>query len=566
MPEQFATDGDLEGCGWKILRDEVEGLERRHRHFWRLVGPPDGAAKVYIHANTRENMRRAAAMRVFTRKNRIDLKVGAANAQRYIKPWLELARQAKRRLRPHRWSEEEVLAALPPAKRPRYAKAHVVTRRRGLRRRDFYNQGMVKHDKAQRVKGKPDRPRAIQFMGPRGGLALARHVKPFEHWFIGTKGPKRAGLGRTRLMAKGLTQRGQAELLYAKMRQFCRPRVYSMDASSFDCHCRRFVLRCVHLMYKAFLGPDAEVAWISKQTLTNVVFGTGGFTYKVDGRRMSGHMDTGVGNAVIALMLTTGIMADLGVAKFDVLNNGDDQLLIVEEGTLDVAAFNTAFRAVGFEMKAELCATVHEAEFCRAKVVECFDGPRFVRLPMRALATMFTSHEHYGGRDALAYVKATALCSAYVHRGEPMMGPLASKVLDLVKGYPLPGDWARHDGVAYKLAGVDPSPALQQLCKPVQPSGITRMQFHLAFGITPGEQAAYERAVQSLTLADIDPARCRNVGHPVRNVGPHDLDWGDDAGHRRSLPTGSGHIANPPWAAATRLDVKAMGARTARSW
>jgi len=112
--------------------------------------------------------------------------------------------------------------------------------------------------------------------------------------------------------------------------------------------------------------------------LTNHCYGyckDGKLRYKVDGCRMSGDMNTGIGNCILMCLMIRACMKSLGVPKYSLANNGDDCVLMFDRRYLPVVQrdLRPFFVNLGFSIICEEPVyEVEHIEFCQQHPV--FDG------------------------------------------------------------------------------------------------------------------------------------------------------------------------------------------------
>ncbi len=295
-----------------------------------------------------------------------------------------VARHMKRHLRPTIKVPDQKLADwFTGARRKRYALALERARCTGVTRKDAAISLFVKCEKLNpNAKVNPD-PRAIQFRGYRYGAVLATYLKPMEHQLYNFQG---GGIfPRGRLIGKGLSSVGRAQLIVQKWRSFVNPVAVSIDASRFDKHVSLEVLRIEHSIYLK-MNPSPELQRLLSYQLRNVGRSREGMRYKTRGRRMSGDMNTALGNCIIMVLM---VAAWCRGRKYDILDDGDDCLVFLEKADLTwaIASVGPAFLEFGMEVKVEAIAyEIEEIEWCQSRPVQV--GPeewRMVRNPSKVL-------------------------------------------------------------------------------------------------------------------------------------------------------------------------------------
>lgn len=431
------------------------------------------------------------------------------------------------------WTFDEFIQRQPPSKRRLYSGALEVYKAVGVRPRDTNVRMFVKAEKmdAARTKlerlesrpgdltqrhlgwGQPDAgdiillPRAIQHRSPVFNLAVGVWLKPMEKLFYAAKSWGAQVREPSRLIAKGLNQTQRAQLLIHKLDQFTQPVVVTMDASSFDAHVSVAHLKLVHGLYRRLSKADDFLALLGVQ-LNCSGLSNNGLSYGLRGKRCSGDMDTALGNCIVMIAAVQACMVEMDVNKYELLNDGDDCLLVVEErvvGGAFVDDLRASMLCAGFQCKAEICyrtgSMLEDITFCRSKPVNYGTHYCFVRDAARALSTFLVSHKNYGQRNALSYIKDKAVCELAVSAGLPIHQALAVRVLEVLgtvrhsKGW-----WEAPEAIRARLEVRRPELVK---AKPVQ--SCTRFSYARAFGVDLAEQLRCEAYYTALVLSDFNP-------------------------------------------------------------
>jgi hypothetical protein len=354
---------------------------------------------------------------------------------------------------------------------------------RGLTVRDSFVSVFIKAEKVNfTVKGDPA-PRVIQPRSPRYNVEVGRYLKLFEKELVRAF---RRAFGYD-VILKGMNADQVGAALATNWGQFRRPVAFGLDASRFDQHVSVGALEWEHSVYNAvFRCP--KLRKLLKWQLKNRGIGrTEGHRvdYTVDGCRMSGDINTGMGNClimssiVLAYCLARGIRARLS-------NNGDDCVVMCETG--DLARFDGLaawFLDFGFSLTREApCYHLEEVEFCQFHPVRLSTGWRMVRNPFVAMSKdcvslvgWSTEQEvrkwaHTVGMGGMALCCGVPVWEAWYARlvrlGEEASGGLVERVNDCGAAY-----WARG-------------------CSPAVIDEEARYSFWRAFGILPDHQVALE--------------------------------------------------------------------------
>lgn len=278
------------------------------------------------------------------------------------------------------------------------------------------------------VKANPD-PRVIQARTPEYNVALGRYTKPIEHALYSWKCS--LTVTGTRCIAKGLNPWQRARLARDKWEAFEKPAAISFDGARFDKHVSLKQLRLEHDFYKLLFPDDDELeTLLSWQERNEVRFLSTGVRYVCKGGRMSGDMNTALGNCIIMCSMMIAFCRNLNI-KFDMLDDGDDILLFVEAATVDriIRAAPRFFRSMGHEIKVEKVSKRFETiQFCQCSPILTSIGWNMVRNPRKVVASVLT-----GWNEAftapLRYFRTKLQAELHLNRGVPVIQPLVATLL-----------------------------------------------------------------------------------------------------------------------------------------
>jgi len=248
----------------------------------------------------------------------------------------------------------------------------------------------IKYEKTDRTSKADPVPRVISPRDPKFNIRLGKYLKPLEERIF-------KSLGRLfghRTVMKGMDVFQVADCLREKWDMFKDPVAIGLDASRFDQHVSVGALRFEHGVYLDCFKRKVhrnKLANILSYQLENHCTGyaeDGVLSYTTTGTRMSGDMNTSLGNCVLMVSMIHAYLLDRGV-NGQLANNGDDCVVFLERR--DLTKFSDGlfdwFWDMGFNMAIE--APVYEfeeLEFCQCKPV--FDGSswRMCRNPWSAIA------------------------------------------------------------------------------------------------------------------------------------------------------------------------------------
>lgn len=381
------------------------------------------------------------------------------------------------------------------AKRTRYLNATDDVMAFAVVKGDSTIKMFVKTERLQPDQAKPNPdPRAIQFRNAKYCVELGRFLKPIEEHLYALSGVG-AGVPPTRAIAKGLNQVERAELLVEKISHFDDPVVLSLDASRFDQHVDQSALRIEHSVYLACCWDEWFAKLLSWQ-LNNVCFTSRGMKYKVKGKRMSGDMNTALGNCLLMIIMMMAFLA--WCKKWDVLDDGDDALLIVERRDLArvVGGAKKGFLEFGHELKVENVATVLERiVFCQSQMIEFSPGRyKFVRNPWKVMSCALTGVKYFGQVGARAkLLYSIGLCELILALGVPVLQEFGLAILrncGVERGLELPPDGSLMSRVRREMRTLG-----MRTLERVDPQVVlpcARASFEVAFGMSPERQIEVE--------------------------------------------------------------------------
>jgi len=360
-----------------------------------------------------------------------------------------------------------------------------------LTAKDALIKTFVKAEKINMTTKRDPAPRVIQPRSPRFNLELGLYLKHLEPRLY--KAVKKTFGEHT--IFKGVNALAAGRRLRDKWDGFRNPVAVGLDASRFDQHVRVEMLKFEHNLYKHYFPGDCRLAWLLRQQLRNSCVAyteDGKIRYVVEGSRMSGDMNTALGNCLIMCALVYTYMAEKGL-RYSLANNGDDCVVILEERDLQHFQDGLAawFWGFGFDMKVE--APVREFEkidFCQTSPVWTPEGYIMVRNPHNAIDKDNISFENITNeaqwRQACGMIGE---CGLHLAGHIPMFNAFYRKLFAVGKHSKridptVCGMWWLARGLDYSGNATHPQ---------------TRASFALAFGISPDHQEEFEACVGQLS-------------------------------------------------------------------
>jgi hypothetical protein len=327
------------------------------------------------------------------------------------------------------WSVEQVLAHYHGFRRTRYENAFNMYSVWGVSKRDARVEPFVKNEATPVLSDKVAVPRIIQ---PRASYVysaiLATFIKPVEQAIYAQTHFGSAGVAATRIFAKGLTHCQRAKLLQDKMSQFDSPVVVVLDCKRFDLHVSREQLEIEHWVYTRVCN-DPQFRTLLSWQLRNVGHARSlGVYYKREGGRMSGDQNTSLGNSLLMVLMVVAVMILLGIVKYDNENDGDDNMIILEERDLDtfLRKVTEIFLSFGHEIKVEKIArTMEEVQWCQCRPVKIGEARyKFVRSPMKVLSKGLSGTKYFNNPDAMTrrkLIHSIGRCELVLNLGVPVL-------------------------------------------------------------------------------------------------------------------------------------------------
>ncbi len=333
---------------------------------------------------------------------------------------------------------DELVAQYSGMKRARYQEARLEYERGGVLALHAWIKAFLKFEKIESNDiQKPWPTKVCRFIGPRSfvyNYALGRYLLPMEKkvFELIDQLYTRFRADNTALptVLKGLNSADTAKVIVQKYNKFSDPVIISLDAKRWDQHVSVPALQWEHLIYLQFL-PESEreeLDRLLKMQLNNVVrlkTDDGVISYTLKGVRMSGDMNTSMGNCLLMCSLMFAYIASRGIVHAEVGNNGDDTFVMIER--VDLARFREGlhewWRKMGFTMEYEGdTSNIHAFKFCQSFVH--YDGAEhfMVRDPRAVISKDLISIKPLPTRKLrAAYLYSVARGGLALHGGVPIL-------------------------------------------------------------------------------------------------------------------------------------------------
>lgn len=471
------------------LRCHFKDTGPKVRRLFRIAGFGD-QYEFGVHNNSAVNLERGLMERVYFVKNAHNELVpcpepeGGIFNKRLWKYGKCIADFVGRR---HPVSYEKFLSYYTGPKLTLYQKAVDSLQDLSVNERDARLKTFVKAEKLNVTLKADPVPRVIQPRTPRYNVELGRYLRPVEHDIYRAIDDLWGGP----TIMKGYSVEKMGAHIQSAFRAFNNPVAIGFDASRFDQHVSVEALRYEHKIYNRIYSYPWLLGQLLKWQVHNkgTAFASDGvFNYTVDGKRMSGDMNTSLGNCILACLITKDLVDTLGI-EARLINNGDDNVLIcnvVDRGEVEKTLYSHWLR-YGFEVVCEPPVYVLEQlNFCQMNPV--FDGVQYVmvRNPTTTMSKdAYSITPFNSAKAAQMWARAVGECGLSITGGIPIVQEYYH-------------NWVRNgrdsgkikhskdfDSGLYHLSKLS-SRKYSEVCEDA------RYSFYLAFGYTPDEQVEME--------------------------------------------------------------------------
>ncbi|UQZ09604.1 putative RNA-dependent RNA polymerase [Freshwater macrophyte associated tombus-like virus 2] len=355
---------------------------------------------------------------------------------------------------------------------------------RGVSKADSFVSTFLKAEKINFSAKADPAPRVIQPRAPRYNVMVGRYLKLFEKQVFAAFHRE----FRYPVVLKGLNAQQVGGWMADHWAQFSKPCAVGLDASRFDQHVSQQALQFEHSFYNAAFQSRELRQLLSWQLRNKGIARTPGWRldYLTDGCRMSGDMNTGLGNCILMACMVIGYCEQAGL-KYRLANNGDDCVVFIESADLPrLDGIDRWMLDFGFTLTRE--DAVYELEkvvFCQAQPVLTDSGWRMVRDPFTAMSKDCVSLVSWDKEvDVRYWATAIGKCGYSLTCGVPVWEAWYGQLLRLGGGVEARGvdDEVNRCGMSYMARGVIGCDITDE----------ARVSFWRAFGVLPDAQIALE--------------------------------------------------------------------------
>jgi len=322
---------------------------------------------------------------------------------------------------PPKWTTEQFVQSYSGSKAKRYEAAAVTLGRSGPLRKYGYLKTFIKGEFYDATSKHNPCPRLIQPRHPAYNILVGRYLRPAEKLIY--KSIDRV-FGH-HVVLKCDTPWKRADVISKYWHEISDPVFVGFDASRFDQHTSEPALRWEHSVYDAIF-QDEELAALLDWQVNNVGYASfkdGVIKYEVKGCRMSGDMNTALGNVLIMCAITHRFLTSLGV-PFRFIDDGDDCGVFISRNNLPLlAALPAHHLQYGYEMTVEEPAyCIEDIEFCQSRPIDCGHGNwMMVRNIHKALKQDALSIDKYDWAEHCDVLAATGVCGLALYAGMPVL-------------------------------------------------------------------------------------------------------------------------------------------------
>jgi hypothetical protein len=283
------------------------------------------------------------------------------------------------------------------------------------------------------------------------------------------------------------------------------------DMTAYESSFRRVVMENIELPMYRYMLQYCPIFPLFEELFTKFIMGLNTCTFKhikvmIEAVRMSGEMNTSLGNGFSTLMLILFAAKKYNIRNVSVAVEGDDN--IKTQGTLDPAKGPvpaTFYNRLGFNMKLEVHDELATASFCGIvsdpKELINITDPRKV---MASFGWTTNKYARCGMKVITKLLRCKGLSAAHSYPGCPIIKNLAKYALRVTRSYDVrdfiknklyDGVWQREKMMSF----------LEKPVPDIEPGIETRLLVERLYGISVVYQYAIEAYLDSLdTLQPLD--------------------------------------------------------------
>lgn len=190
------------------------------------------------------------------------------------------------------------------------------------------------------------------------------------------------------------------------------------DHTTFDAHVTPEMLRLTHTYYQSCYYHNARLRQLSRKTINNNCRTRDGIKYRVKGTRMSGDVDTSLGNSLINYAILKEAVTKIAGAC-EILVNGDDSIIFTKKN-VDEKKLVAELRKYNMESKVQKSVTnIHKVEFCRQKLIINSAGEPALMIDPKRLVDIY-GMTYKQQRDYVEYLRQVCICNIAINISNPL--------------------------------------------------------------------------------------------------------------------------------------------------
>lgn len=266
-------------------------------------------------------------------------------------------------------------------------------------------------------------PRLIQARHPTFNIAYGRYIKPLEIKITKIhKNKIHFGKGNYDEIARRITVLAHKYKYYTEL-----------DHDSFDSRVTEEMLRLTHRFYKECYDDHYELSRLCNLTIDNKIHTRDGLKWKTHATRMSGDVDTSLGNSLINYAILKECLYLMG-NKGEVIVNGDDSIIFTNQ-PVDRDLLVDILREFNMVSKVPKPSTtcIHQVEFCRTKLVYKSTGqPTMMFDPTRMINIFGMTHSQ---QDYQVYLPQLFTATTKLNNNTPVHHKIQNALKNHIKDY-----------------------------------------------------------------------------------------------------------------------------------
>lgn len=480
----------------ELVVSDVMVTKPRKQRFATTVASLSAGARVGFHNSSYRNVVRALEERVFRVKNSEGQFVKTPQPVKHalaMSAFKELYLSKVKNVKRH--SYEEVLGCYKAGKKALYRRAAESLMITPICAHDAKVTAFVKVEKFDRSLKEDPCPRLIQPRSKRYNMELGTYLRLNEKYLTQCID---AVFGEKTVLS-GLDSFDVGRFIYRKWKKYKEPCAIGIDASRFDQHTSVAALKFEHSVWNAIFKCKNLKRLLGYQLYNKgIAFTDDGkaVRYKTNGCRMSGDINTSLGNKLIMCAMMWSYLDECEIDA-SLVNNGDDCVLICEKDQAAKIESSVCdyFIRKGYNM------TVEEPVYCMEKIVFCRSQPvlvgdsyhmvRGISSLSRDATTLLNIQDDKALKEMLC---AVGYCGMVVNNAIPIhsrlhhrMFELGGSTVDRLK-LEMFNDFNNLERMGKRVVTEDPI------------SNDTRISYYKAFGIEPHRQLLIEEFYDSATV------------------------------------------------------------------